>query len=128
MPESPSFPVAQGKPWLSICVTRDDNYLVKGKKQEGSPPNRIFMPWADQNDPRFFVRNGELIKPYGIVEFAFQRMESCPELDHDRACYKEVGRTDFDPAGCVPITYFDIAKVEAELNAGTGDGGEGHSG
>jgi hypothetical protein len=44
-------------------------------------------------------------------------MESCPELDHDRACYKELVRTEFDPTGCVPTRYFDLEKLSDSLNA-----------
>jgi len=74
------------------------------------------LPWVDTEDPRLFVRNGELIRPYGITEFAFVRLESCPELDHDRACYRELVRVDFDPTGCVPIKYFDLEKLSDSLN------------
>ena len=102
---------------IHLCVTSDNSYIVKHPKQAGAPPEKIFVPWLTESDPRFFVRNGELIKPYGVVEFALQRIEPCPELNHDRAFYKEVSRTEFDPTGCVPITYFDIEKLAESLNA-----------
>lgn len=103
------------RPWVPICVAAGNQYLIK-PPQAGNPPDRMLMPWLDQSDPRMFVRNGELIKPYGIVEFAFVRIDPCPELDHDRAFYRELVRTDFDPTGCVPITYFDIEKLGKDLN------------
>jgi hypothetical protein len=106
---------AKERPWFAICVGQGNSYALRGPKT-GKPPARIMLPWVDPADPRMFVRNGELIKPYGITEFAFQRMEPCPELDHDRACYKELVRAEFDPAGCVPIKYFDLEKLSESLN------------
>jgi hypothetical protein len=104
------------KPWFPICVSKDNAYLVKSQPKTGKPPAKILMPWVDSNDPRLFVRNGELIKPYGVVEFEFVRLEECPELDHNRACYREINRSNFDPAGCAPIQYFNLEKHAEVLN------------
>jgi hypothetical protein len=103
------------RPWFAVCVDKANSYMLRGPKT-GKPADRILVPFVDPNDQRMFVRNGELIKPYGITEFAFVRMESCPELDHDRACYRELVRADFNPSGCVPIKYFDIEKLADDLN------------
>jgi hypothetical protein len=108
---------AKGKPLVHICVARDGQYMVRAQKAKGQVPNKIFVPWLIEGDTRFFVRNGELIKPYGVVEFGFHRLESIPELPHDRAFYIETARTEFDPTGCVEVKYFDIGKVEQQLNA-----------
>jgi hypothetical protein len=107
---------AKERQWIAMCVDSGNQYMLRAPKT-GKPPARIMVPFLDPNDPRMFVRNGELIKPYGITEFAFIRMESCPELDHDRACYKELVRAEFDPTGCVPIKYFDLEKLADSLNA-----------
>jgi len=60
------------------------------------------------------VRNGELIKPYGIVEFDHLRTVSWYELNHIIAFYKEESRTGFDPTGCVLINYFNIDREPIE--------------
>lgn len=104
------------RPWVPICVATGNRFLVK-VAETGTPPARIMLPWTDPNDRRLFVRNGELVSPYGVVEFAFIGLASYPELDHDLAVYKELVRTDFDPSDCVEIKYFDMDKLAAKLNA-----------
>lgn len=105
------------RPLFLICVARDNSYAIRTHTADGNPPEKVLIPFVNPSDPRFFVRNGELIKPYGVTEFAFQRAELCPDLGHDRAFYHETGRREFDPTGCVPIKYFDIEKVSDDLNA-----------
>ena len=91
--------------------------MVQPHKGSGAAPAKILVPFLNPNDPRMFVRNGELIKPYYVVEFAFVRMDLAPELSHDRAFYRETGRIEFNPTGCVPISYFSIEKLEKDLNS-----------
>jgi hypothetical protein len=91
--------------------------MVNAQKTDGLPPDKILVPFLIASDPRMFVRNGELIKPYQVLEFKLVRQESFPEMKHDMAIYSEVSRAEFNPAGCVPIQYFDIAKLDKELNA-----------
>jgi hypothetical protein len=104
------------RPIFHVCVASDGSYMVRPQKASGTQSSKIYIPWLDSTDPRMFVRNGELIKPYGIVEFEYLRTVSWPELNHDIAFYKEASRTGFDPTGCVPINYFDIEKVGKQLN------------
>jgi hypothetical protein len=104
------------KPIFHVCVASDNSYIVKRQKTEGEPPKSLFVPWLNAADPRMFVRNGELIKPYGVVAFGFQRMVYLSDVAHDMAIYREVARTDFDPSDCVPIQYFDIEKLAESLN------------
>lgn len=105
------------RPIFHVCVTRDNSYMVQRQKTEGRPPAKFLMPFVNTADPRLFVRNGELIKPYSIIEFELCEMVGLPEVSHDQAIYAEVGRTEFDPAGCVPIQYFNLEKVAEDLNA-----------
>ena len=56
------------------AITR---YMVRHGKADGLLPGKILIPFLNSNDPRMFVRNGELIKPYGIVEFEYERTELC---------------------------------------------------
>jgi hypothetical protein len=103
------------RPVVSMCVTRDEIYILKPQKAE-TPPERILLPWVHTSDLRLFVRYGELLKAFDIIEFAFVRIEECPELPHDRACYKELVRKEFDPTGCAQVRQFDLDKYEKTLN------------
>lgn len=106
----------QPRPILHICASKDGAYMIRHQKGH-RPPDKILIPYLIDKDPRMFVRNGELIKPYGIVEFEYERTELCPTLNHERAFYREIARRDFDPAGSVPIAYFNIEKLADDLNA-----------
>lgn len=105
-----------GRQWLPVCVTRDRQYLVNGTPQKIAPADKIFLPWHNNSDPRMFVKNGEIIRPHGIVIFKLAGHDSLPELDHDRYWYAEVARSDFDPTGCVPIEFQDMEKYGAQIN------------
>jgi hypothetical protein len=110
---------ARERPWVPILVTREGQYIIFKDKMTGVPGEKYFAPWIDPSDTRLFVRNGKLVRPYGIVTYAFDGIDSRPELDHDHARYHEVERSDFDPTGCVPIEHFDLEKYAKALNAPT---------
>ncbi len=80
------------RPLFHICTCAGGTYMINPQKHV-EPPPKILMPWLIPNDPRLFVRNGELIKPYSVVEFTLERTEICPPLNHDRAFYREASRT-----------------------------------
>jgi hypothetical protein len=105
------------RPIFHVCIAADNTYMVNHQKTDGLPPEKILVPFLIASDPRMFVRSGELIKPYEVIEFKLLRLESFPEVKHDMAIYNEVSRTEFNPSGCVPIQYFDISKLDQQLNA-----------
>jgi hypothetical protein len=97
-------------------VTKPGHYLTDGKKHTGEPPITYLMPWVEPSDTRYFIKNGELIKPYQVIVFSLTGLEHRSELEHDEARYHEIARREFDPIDCVETKLFDTDALLKSLN------------
>lgn len=107
-------PTAQ-KLRVKLLVTRNCQFIVQPSVPGQDDPSRMLMPLNISGDPRYFVKNGEIVRPFVRVEFKHRKTMDVSGIDV--AIYGEVGSEEFDPSDMQPIAIRSLDKEFEELNA-----------
>jgi hypothetical protein len=106
---------APKKPAMSVCIAKSGQVIVRGETLGEEPRKTLYMPLNINQDPRMFVKNGEIVRPFVTFEFKFRRTVEVSGIDV--SLYQEVGMKEFDPTDMVLIGMRSLEKDFNELNA-----------
>lgn len=108
VPETPA-----PKQAINICVCKNGQVILR--QGEASPRKRLLVPLNLSGDTRFFVKNGEIVRPFVTFNFALRRTMDISGIDV--SLYHEESMAEFDPTDMVPIGVRSLDKDFDELNA-----------
>ena len=98
---------------ITICVCKNGQVIMR--PGEATPRKKILVPMNIQGDSRFFVKNGEIVRPF--VTFEFKLRKTLDVSGIDVSLYHEQSMDEFNPTDMVPIAIRSLDKDFDELNA-----------
>src|ERR1700677_409496 len=81
---------------ISQCVCKNGQFIIKPIAAGTEPPKKIIHPLNLAGDDRFFVKNGEIVRPFLKVEFHY--LQTLDVSGIDIAIYEETAIHEFDPS------------------------------
>ena len=100
---------------VKLLISRNGQFIVQPFTPGQEQPARIIMPLNIAGDPRYFVKNGEIVRPFITIEFKHRKTMDVSGIDV--AIYAEVASKEFDPSDMQPIAVRSLDKDFEELNA-----------
>jgi hypothetical protein len=108
-------PVTPTKQAILQCVCKNGQIIIRQATPGTEPPQKLLQPMNLNADPRLFVKNGEIVRPFVVFTFKFRRTIDVSGVDI--SLYSEVSVAEFDPSDMVPIAMRSLDKDFDELNA-----------
>jgi len=106
-------PNSAPKQAINICVCKNGQVIMR--QGEASPRKHLFVPLNLSGDTRFFVKNGEIVRPFVTFHFGLRRTMEVSGIDI--SLYHEESMAEFDPTDMVPIGVRSLDKDFDQLNA-----------
>ena len=112
---APETTAPAAKPAISLCIAKNGQIIVRQETPGAAPRKKLHLPLNINGDTRFFIKNGEIVRPFVTFEFSLRRTMDISGIDV--SLYSETGMKEFDPADMVPAGVRSLDKDFDELNA-----------
>ena len=113
--ENPQPEAQPQKTRVRVLVCKNGQCIAGNLPPDGASPQKIIIPMRFEGDPRLFLKNGELVRPFVKLEADF--IETKEVAGVELHIYAEVNAIEFDPSGMEPVAIRPLEKEYEELKA-----------
>ena len=113
--ENPQPETPPQKQRVRLLVCKNGQCIAANMPPDSESPAKIIVPMNFAADPRLFLKNGELVRPF--IKMEAERIEIKEVAGVELHIYGEVNVIEFDPSGMEPIAVRPLEKDYEELNA-----------